>query len=362
MFKKILLPGKLGNPDLGLVEDDRLDPRLARLMASMPAVAMEPVDISETASYEESLQWVDGMEEIMALQNEAAIAAMPKFSNLVSSKETIKGVDGNDIDLYIEDPLLFDSATKRQPRPCIVHIHGGGMAFTTAQFAGAMRWRKTMASKGALVVSVEFRNSGGVMGNHPYPAGLNDCASAVKWVHAQRERLKISSLIVSGESGGGNLCIATAIKANVEGWVQAIDGVFSIAPMIFGYYDSVPVELVSWRENEGYQGTLGMTRAMSRVYDPKGEHERDPLAWPYWASDEELHGLPPFIVTNYELDLIRDDGAIFTRRLQAAGVSAISRTITGAIHVVELAMPDLVPELVDETSSSLVAFAKRVGF
>ena len=344
-----------------VANDPRLDPRLARLMASMPADASIPMDISESASYSDALEWVSAMEDMMALQNESAVAAMPDFSNLASRKETIDGVDGNAIDLYIEDPHAPTANENCDPRPCIVHMHGGGMAFTTAQFAGAMRWRKSMASQGLLVISVEFRNSGGVMGNHPFPAGLNDCASAVRWVHAQREKLNISSLIVSGESGGGNLCVATAIKANMEGWVHAIDGVFAIAPMTFGYYGSVPAELVSWQENEGYQGTLGMTRAMSRVYDPDGEHQRDPQAWPYWAGTEDLRGLPPHIVTNYELDLIRDEGASFVRRLQAAEVPAISRTITGAIHVVELAMPDLVPELVDETLASIAGFARRAA-
>ncbi len=344
-----------------LADDPRLDPRLARLMANMPAAAMAPLDISESASYAESLEWVAAMENMMASQNEQAIAAMPDFPGLVSSKETIEGEDGHVIDLYIEDPQGGADSNRQGVRPCIVHIHGGGMAFTTAQFAGAMRWRKSMANQGVLVVSVEFRNGGGVMGNHPFPAGLNDCASAVRWVYSQRERLNISSLIVSGESGGGNLCAATAIKANMEGWVHVIDGVFAIAPQIFGYYDNVPTELVSWRENEGYQGTLGMTRAMSRVYDPQRIYERNPQAWPYWATEAELSGLPPHIVTNYELDLIRDEGASFVRKLQAAGVPAISRTITGAMHVVDLAMPDLVPELVDETLGSIVGFAQRMA-
>jgi acetyl esterase/lipase len=166
---------------------------------------------------------------------------------------------------------------------------------------------------------------------------------------------------LAGESGGGNLAVALGIKANLEGWIAAIDGVFAIAPMIFGYYGSVPPELVSWRENEGYQGTLAMTRAMARVYDPEDRHALNPLAWPYNATSEQLQGLPPHIITNYELDLIRDDGAIFARKLQAAGVAAFSRTITGAIHVVELAMPDLVPELLDETVASLVGFAGRLA-
>lgn len=211
-----------------------------------------------------------------------------------------------------------------------------------------------------MVVDVEFRNAGGALGNHPFPAGLNDCTSAVKWVHEHRSELGISTVVIAGESGGGNLAVATAIKANIEGWVDIIDGVFASAPMIFGYYGLVPPELISWRENEGYQGTLPMTRAMARVYDPKGGHAHDPMAWPYHATEKELKGLPPHIITNYELDLIRDDGAIFARKLQAAGVDAISRTITGAIHVVELTMPDLVPDLFDETINSLTGFARRL--
>ena len=40
---------------------------------------------------------------------------------------------------------------------------------------------------------------------------------------------------------GGNLAVATAVKANIEGWVDAIDGVYAMAPMILGFITSVPV-------------------------------------------------------------------------------------------------------------------------
>lgn len=58
------------------------------------------------------------------------------------------------------------------------------------------------------------------------------------------------------------------------------------------------------------------------------------------------------------MDLIRDEGAVFARKLQALGVSAISKTIDGAPHVMEIAMPDLVPELVRDTVGSLTEFAR----
>jgi acetyl esterase/lipase len=352
------LPGRLGNPNLTMTEDPRLDPRVAQLLANMPAdaVAATVPPVTEDSSYEECLDWVAGMEAMLASQHAAELAAMPDFPDVISTIETIEGEDGNAIDLYIDQPVQALG-----PRPCVVHMHGGGMAFTEAQAPSSQRWRKSMASQGLLVVGIQFRNGGGALGNHPFPAGLNDCASAVRWVHAQRTPWQVSSLIITGESGGGNLVAATAIKANMEGWIEAIDGVFAIAPQIFGYYGSIPPELLSWQENEGYQGTLGMTRAMSRVYDPEHKHQDNPQAWPYQATPEVLRGLPPHIITNYELDLIRDDGVIYAKKLQAAGVAAFSRTITGAIHVVDLAMPDLVPELFDETLSSIAGFARRMA-
>lgn len=351
------LPGRLGNPDLTMATDPRLDPRIAQAMAGMPPggpAAMLP-KVTLSSSYEECLRWVAAMEKLQGMQDSARLASMPSFADIASEKKTITGIDGNEIDLYVDRPR-----GSKGKLSCIVHIHGGGMAFTTAQAAAAIRWRKTLARQGLVVVGVEFRNAGGVLGNHPFPAGLNDCAAAVKWVHKSRSQLSVSSVVLAGESGGGNLAVATGIKANTENWGDAIDGVFAMAPMILGFYESVPPELLSWRENDGYQGTREFMRAMTRVYDPTDEHEHNPMAWPFHATQESLKGLPPHIITNYELDLIKDDGAVFARKLQATGVSAISRTIDGAPHVPEIAMPDVIPELTEETVRSLAGFANNV--
>ena len=353
----VLLPGRLGNPDLTMIEDPRLDPRVRRALAGAPpgdpAAGLPTVTLE--SSYEQCLDWVSAMERTLMSQDSAALAAMPAFDDVVERKEAIPRDDGADIDLYLDMPK--DRGAKL---PCVVHIHGGGMAFTTATRPAAVRWRKTLARQGMLVVGVEFRNAGGVLGNHPFPGGLNDCARAVQWVHANRDSLGVSSVVVAGESGGGNLAVATAVKANLEGWVDAIDGVFAMAPMILGFYTSVPPELLSWRENQGYQGTYEMMRAMTKVYDPRDAHETDPMAWPFHATESDLKGMPPHIVTNYELDLIRDDGAVFARKLLEAGVPAVSRTIDGAVHVAEIAMPDLVPDLARDTVQSLVGFANSL--
>ena len=77
---------------------------------------------------------------------------------------------------------------------------------------------------------------GGKLGPHPFPAGLNDCAAGVRWAAANRAELGITHLIVSGESGGGNLTLTVAHKAKREGWLHEIAGFYAQCP-----YDLEPL-------------------------------------------------------------------------------------------------------------------------
>ena len=115
------------------------------------------------------------------------------------------------------------------------------MVILTAADSNYSRWRSELASTGLVVVGVEFRNAAGALGNHPFPAGLHDCADAAKWVAANRNNLGISNLIMSGESGGGNLSLATTMLAKKEGWLEQIAGVYAQCPYISGLYATKPV-------------------------------------------------------------------------------------------------------------------------
>ena len=85
------------------------------------------------------------------------------------------------------------------PLPGLLHLHGGGMAILTAGHSSAALWRGHLAAQGCVVVGVEFRNSGGALGPHPFPAGLDDCASALDWMHGQREGLGLTSIVVTSD-------------------------------------------------------------------------------------------------------------------------------------------------------------------
>ena len=223
-----------------------------------------------------------------------------------------------------------------------------------------IRFRDSLAATGMVVIGVEFRNGGGRLGNHPYPAGLNDCATATQWVFANKEQLGISSLVISGESGGGNLAIATTLKAKHEGWLDQIDGVYAMCPYISGAYANPPAELLSLHENDGYMMDCAMMATLVKVYDPTGANSTNPLAWPYHAKISELEGLPPHVISVNELDPLRDEGLVYYRKLLAAGVPAVGRTVHGTPHAGDQSFPDVTPEIYDDTVRSICGFANSL--
>ncbi len=349
------LPGRLSDDSASLVEDPRLDPRIAAALNMAGELAPGVEEVASNADYESALAYCQAFEDAAAAANPLLEAAMPEFAGVASAVEVISGVDDNEIKLFIDRP-----ANASDKRPCIVHFHGGGMVLMTAEDPGFVRWRKFLAELGLVVVGVEFRNGGGRLGNHPFPAGLNDCASAVQWVHANKESLGISSLVLSGESGGGNLSIATALKANQEGWIDQVDGVYAMCPYISGAYAEPPAELLSLRENDDYLLSGATMSALARVYDPSGEQANNPLAWPWRAEVSALQGLPPHVISVNELDPLRDEGLAYYRKLMAAGVSAVGQTVHGTPHAGDLMYPDVNPEVYAQTARSLLGFANAL--
>lgn len=351
------LPGRLGDPTMEMRSDPRADPRMVELFAPFGLDAEAAVlPVHRESPIEELLTVAAASEQAFDGVFGALLADMPQPSGVETLTLTIEGVDGNDVTLYVDRPIGAADAL-----PGLLHLHGGGMAIMHATDPVMAGWRANLAAEGCVVVGVEFRNSAGTLGPHPFPAGLNDCASALDWMHGQREALGLSSIVVTGESGGGNLSLATALKAKREGRIDRIDGVYAQVPFIYGGYDTPHPDLVSLVENEGYfLGPTVMT-LMAALYDPAGEHRTDPLAWPFHVDVAELEGLPPHVITTDELDPLRDEGRAYLRKLRAAGVSASGHTYHGVGHAGEQIAAVAVPELFSRALRDVADFARRVG-
>src|SRR6202007_286889 len=113
---------------------------------------------------------------------------------------------------------------------------------------------KLAPASGGAVVWVDFRNAvvaSSVPEVAPFPAGLNDCVSGLKWVIANAAHLNIdpAQIVVAGESGGGNLTLATGLKLKRDGELGLIKGLYALCPYISGEWPRP--ELPSSIENEG---------------------------------------------------------------------------------------------------------------
>lgn len=252
-------PGRLGDPRMNMGSDPRLNAKLKPILVQFGADTNQPPPFLQTLGPESSM---DDIAETIRLSEEQFIQVYNNAPvNLPSDaydielevrEETIKGGDGQDMQVIIYSPKVRGAG----PLPCVVYTHGGGMTIIPTRNPVHDRWCRSLAASGLVVIMTDFRNAWTREGYHHFPAGLNDCAAAVQWVHSQREALNVQSIVLEGESGGGNLALATALKANKEGWISKIDGVYGNIPYIsnaYGWTDQQKLRLLpSLVENNGY--------------------------------------------------------------------------------------------------------------
>ena len=349
-------PGRLGDPDMTLGTDPRADSRMVAVMAQLGLDGHgEPTPVTADTPLEALYAYCDEAEPGFQMMFGALYQDLPPIEGVERNDVTITGPDGNEIGLYIHRPAGADEAM-----PAIFHIHGGGMVLLTAADPNFDRWRDELAALGLVAIGVEYRNGGASLGNHPFPAGLNDCGTALQWVAANKADLGISTITVSGESGGGNLTLATTLKAKRDGYLDIIDGVFAQCPYISGMYADPPADLPSLHENDQYFLGCENMGALVKVYDPTGENATNPLAWPMHVSVDELEGMPPHVISVNELDPLRDEGLTYYRKLTAAGNAAVARTLNGTCHAGDVIFRGAMPEVYAATAAALRDFAYSV--
>lgn len=270
--------------------------------------------------------------------------------------ETFKSApDGNEI------KLLFIRPDSDEILPCVYYTHGGGMAFLSAFDENYQAWGRIIASHGVAVAMVDFRNSlypSTAPEVAPFPAGLNDCVSGLKWVHGNAVALGIDSerIIISGDSGGGNLSLATAMKLLRDGDVGLINGVYSLCPFIAGEWplDKHP----STTENDGIFLRLNHNLT-THGYGMEAFENGDALAWPSFATEKDVQGLPTVVISVNECDPLRDEGIAFYRHLLGAGVRTRCRQVMGSIHATEV-FPGCAPDISYSTAND-IAYLARTG-
>jgi acetyl esterase/lipase len=340
-----------------LNDDPRIDPRIKALLGAMALPAAGDAENREQviaeANAPEALAARAGMEGFMAMLDNEDVA--PSAGITTSVHEFTSSPDGNTIKLQLIRP---DSDA---PLPCVVYLHGGGMQFMSC-FDGLYRaWGRIIAAQGVAVAQVDFRNcltASSAPEVAPFPAGLDDCVSGVKWVHANAATLGVDPghLVVAGESGGGNLTLATGMALLRDGDIGLIRGLYALCPYIAGTW---PQErLPSSIENNGILLDLHNNRG-ALAYGIEALEKRDPLAWPDFATEDDVRGLVPTMISVNECDPLRDEGIEFYRLLLRAGVPARCNQAMGTVHGTEV-FAIACPEISREAAASIARFCQTV--
>jgi len=159
-----------------LESDKRLDPRIKAMLSLLPGI-----EATDAQSREQMLVEAASPEGVAANEMVAGFMNMGDSEDVAptqglrfANEDIVSSPDGNTIKLQIIRP---DNA---ETLACVYYIHGGGMASLSSFLGNYRAWGRIIASKGVVVVMVEFRNSvvpSEVPEVAPYPAGLNDCVS-----------------------------------------------------------------------------------------------------------------------------------------------------------------------------------------
>ncbi len=338
-----------------MLDDPRIDPRIKAVMDALPAVPLPDVEsreqLLEAANTPEAIERRLQLEALFELVDTEEVA--PSDGLETSTVEFISQPDGNTIKLRLIRPQ------STEPLPCVYYIHGGGMQAMSCFYGLYRAWGRMIAQQGVAVAMVDFRNClvpSSAPEVAPFPAGLNDCISGLKWLAAEAANLNIDAtrLIVAGESGGGNLTLATGLKLKQDDDLDLISGLYALCPYIAGAWpqDKYPSSF----ENNGLLIDLHNNRG-AMAYGIEEFNNANPLAWPAFATEDDVSGLPPCVISVNECDPLLDEGIAFYRLLLRSGVNARCRQMMGTIHGTEI-FAVACPDISRETAASIARFCR----
>ncbi|MFD9735520.1 alpha/beta hydrolase fold domain-containing protein [Umezawaea sp. NPDC059074] len=194
----------------------------------------------------------------------------------------------------------------------VFHVHGGGFVLGKPSDDDAINDRLARTAQVA-VVSTTYR----LAPEHPFPANLDDCLTAARWLADNVEaEFGTDRIVISGYSAGGYLAAQTLLRLrdlHPEAFRRFVG-----ASLVFGVYDLSRTPSVRRSTPDTIVLPSHWTRQFTALAFPGLDDERlrSPEFSPLHA---DLTGLPPALFTVGDLDPLLDDSLFLSARWTAAG-------------------------------------------
>jgi acetyl esterase/lipase len=303
---------------------------------SAPPAKIDPMDLVDPElrpvlqSWLKSPPLVWSEEALPGIRQKSASQARPPLAQPAFVERKIPGAAGTpDVRIVV----IGVTPKSAQPRPAILHIHGGGYIVGSAM-EGIASLQQLSSAHSCVVVSVDYR----LAPETRFPGSLKDNYSALRWLHANAAELGVDRqrIALLGESAGGGHVAALALAARDRGEVPVALQVM-LYPMLddrTGSSRAVPPYLGTYvwdvaANRFGWSSLLGVPAGSDSV--PRG-------AVPARAAS--LAGLPPTFIAVGSIDLFVEEDIAYAQRLIQAGVPTELYVAPGGYHGFDLIVPD----------------------
>ncbi len=250
------------------------------------------------------------------LRNLLKMAGGSAPDNIESVNRTITGPDGP-----IRMRVYRSGAAHDGALPTLFFVHGGGFVAGDLDSHDGI-CRHLCGGSGWQIIALEYR----LAPEHPFPAGLEDAAAALRALVATpgRWRIDMTQFAIGGDSVGAN--IAAVLCQQSRGIVPVI-AQWLICPVLdlAGDYPS---------RQEFATGFYLDAKTLAddlKNYILPGIALDDARLSPARVSD--LSGLPPAFIHAAEFDPFRDEALAYAERLRDAGVAVETTVHPGMIHL-----------------------------
>ena len=258
---------------------------------------------------------------------EAMLEEVPERPGVESEDVTVPEPGSEDLPLRVYRPVDAEG-----PLPCVYWIHGGGMVLGDLD-QDDPTCERLVDEVGCVVVSVDYR----LAPEHPYPAPVDDCYAGLEWVAANAADLDAdaSRLAIGGQSAGGGLSAAVALRARDEDGPDLCHQ-HLIYPMLDDRNATESSEQVT--DIGIWDREMNVRAWEAYLGDSNGDDDLPPYAAP--GRVEDLSGLPPTYLDIGTHDVFRDETRAYAERLLAGGVETEFHLWPGAYHAYETFAPE----------------------